>query len=94
MGYCSELHLNAPHDARHIVECPATDSSSEAMTMQIWPKWLALSILVLRQDSDVELDADRAPKTHTGGNCLIRNGTLHTVSARGTIRGDIQESID
>ncbi|MBI2900318.1 MAG: amidohydrolase family protein [Planctomycetes bacterium] len=51
-------------------------------------RWLILAALLL-QDADVELDADRVPKTRTRGNVLVRNGTIHTVSARGTIRGDI-----
>ena len=35
-----------------------------------------------------ELDADRVPKTRTGGNCLIRGATLVTVS-NGTIKADL-----
>ncbi len=50
---------------------------------------LLLALVLLLQDADVELDADRVPKTRTSGQCLIRNATLHTVSARGTIRGDL-----
>ena len=38
-------------------------------------------------DRDVELDADRVPKTRTGGNVLIRGAVLHTVSGAGTLQG-------
>ncbi len=38
-------------------------------------------------DGDVEIDADRVPKTKTGGNVLIRNATILTVSDAGTIEG-------
>ncbi|MBI4563078.1 MAG: amidohydrolase family protein [Planctomycetes bacterium] len=38
-------------------------------------------------DADVETDADRAPKTRTGGNALIRNATVITVGPAGTIAG-------
>lgn len=50
---------------------------------------LLLALLLLAPQDDVELDPDRVPKTRTGGNCLIRNATIHTVSARGTLKGDI-----
>lgn len=38
-------------------------------------------------DYEVELDADRVPKTRTGGNVVIRNATILTVSNAGTIEG-------
>ncbi len=36
-------------------------------------------------DPDVETVADRAPKTRTGGSCLVRNATILTVGPAGTI---------
>ena len=38
-------------------------------------------------DSDVETDADRVPKTKTGGNVLIRNATILTLGPGGVIEG-------
>jgi imidazolonepropionase-like amidohydrolase len=38
-------------------------------------------------DYSVELDADRVPKTTTGGNVVLRNATILTVSAAGTVEG-------
>jgi imidazolonepropionase-like amidohydrolase len=34
-----------------------------------------------------EIDADRTPKLHTGGNVFIRNATVLTVAAQGTVEG-------
>ncbi len=34
---------------------------------------------------DTELESDRVPKIHTGGNVLIRNATVLTVSSRGRL---------
>lgn len=36
---------------------------------------------------EVELDADRVPKTKTGGTVLVRNATILTVAGAGTIEG-------
>ncbi len=38
-------------------------------------------------DSDIETEADRVPKTRFGGNVLLRNATILTVSDAGTIEG-------
>ncbi len=37
------------------------------------------------KDEDIELDADRIPKTRTGGNALIRGATIITLGPSGTI---------
>lgn len=50
---------------------------------------LLILALLLLQEQDVELDSDRAPKTKTGGTCVIKNATIHTVAAQGTITGDL-----
>lgn len=38
-------------------------------------------------DPDVESIADRAPKTRTGGNVLLRNATVYTLGPAGTLEG-------
>jgi len=48
----------------------------------------ALLLLLLLQDvkdADIETDADRRPKTKTGGDVLIRNATVITLGPSGTI---------
>jgi imidazolonepropionase-like amidohydrolase len=40
--------------------------------------WLASARCALAGDHPSELDADRKPKLATGGNCVIRNVTIHT----------------
>lgn len=40
-------------------------------------------------DADVETDADRVPKTRTGGNGYISNATIITVGPQGTLKGSI-----
>jgi imidazolonepropionase-like amidohydrolase len=41
-------------------------------------------------DADVEIEADRVPKTRTGGNVLLKNATILTVADAGTVQGDLR----
>ena len=50
--------------------------------------FLALCAVVLAQDvkdADIELDADRVPKTRTGGDVLLKNATVITLGPSGTL---------
>src|SRR5947207_1843296 len=49
----------------------------------------ASSSAFAQQKLPIETDADRIPKTHTGGSCLITHGKVYTISGAVIENGDV-----